>query len=271
MSCREGFDPFGDRHADLLAHAEHCPECGDVLRVLGSCTSAWKRGVADDRGRAFFRERRLGRARPPARTAMTTLVFAVVLAGLSGFALAGHAGPRVAPPEKRPPRVAEPRPAPPEVAPRRATNEAPSPEPTVEPSAEPAPDEAPIAVPSVARSVAPVETSRELWQRAVALLDAGDRAEAERAFGRVMDLPHAEPGLRSRATFRWAQLLMSRGDTRTPREPLFRLVRSADAALAFDAAVLLERCAPDERARIWDTYLARTTDPALRARALEHQ
>jgi hypothetical protein len=270
--CREGFDPFGDRDGALLVHAENCPQCGEVLRVLGVCNETWKQALAKDQARAFFRERRLNWARPPARTVTTTLVFAVVVAALSGYALARHGGAHVDTRsiDQSPPSIDDRSPPSPSVvAPRSVIDDEPPPEPSAEASVAPAPIEPPRTPPSPPTAT-PTETSRALWERAVALLDAGDRANAEQAFRRVMELPSAEPGLRSRATFRWAQLLLSRGDRQTPREPLLRLVRGGDA-LGFDAALLLERCAPDERARIWDTYLERATDPTLRAQALAHR
>jgi hypothetical protein len=87
----------------------------------------------------------------------------------------------------------------------------------------------------------------------------------------IMDMRVTEPGLRSRATFRWAQLLLARGETRAPRDALLRLVRGKDAALGMDAALLLERGVPAERRQIWDAYLEATADPRLRERALRYR
>lgn len=265
MICPSGFDPFGERDERLLAHARACPACGDALRVLEACGATWRRGLAEDEGRAVFRERRIGRALSPGRKAMSSVVIAVVLAGVSGFALARRGAPpapRVdAPPPleaSAAPPIAPPRPtwvSPPESAPER------------EPDART--DDAPVDRPE--GRARPQEDSREAWRRALALLEAGDRAGAEVAFRRIMEMRVTEPGLRSRATFRWAQLLLARGETRAPREALHRLVRGKDAALGMDAALLLERCAPAERQQIWDAYLEATSDPTLRARAIRHR
>jgi hypothetical protein len=270
MSCPAGFDPFGDRDAELRAHAETCPPCAEVLRVLETSSSAWRYGLAEDKARAFYRERRLSRGRPPARTAVGTLVVAVALAGLSGYALARRANARATETRDESPTAAPVLEAPAPVAPRPI---APKPAP-VDDETSAAPDTRDDARPPLdapppvrGRAESAEDASRALWDRATELLDAGDRAGAERAFLRVMQLPKAAPGLQSRATFRWAELLLSRGDTQTPRPALRRLVRSKDGALGFDAALLLERCAPEERAAIWDAYLEGATDPELRARA----
>jgi hypothetical protein len=265
MSCPSGFDPFGERDARFLAHARACSTCGEVLRVHAACRATWRRGLAQDESRAVFRERRIGRALPPARRAMTSAIVAVVLAGASGFALARIGAPR-APRLDAPPPPATASAAPP-IAPPRATAASP-PESAPEPEArrEDAPRDR-----AEARAPQPREDSREAWRRAIALLEAGDRASAEVAFRSIMEMRVTEPGLRSRATFRWAQLLLARGETRAPREALFRLVRGKDAALGMDAALLLERCAPAERQRIWDAYLEATSDPALRERAIRHR
>ncbi len=128
MTCPAGFDPFGDRDADLLAHAETCAACADVLRVLETSSSAWRYGLAVDKARAFSRERRLSRAaRLRLRTAVGTLVVAVALAGLSGYALARRANARAtetqsesptpAAPTLEAPRPVAPRPLAPKPAP----------------------------------------------------------------------------------------------------------------------------------------------------------
>ena len=246
MSCPSGFDPFGERDARWLSHARGCAVCGDVLRVSEACRATWRRGLAADEARAVFRERRLGRAVPPGRRVMTSAVVAVVIAGASGFALARLGAPPA--PRFDAPPPTQPSAAPPEVR----------------------PDDAPVDRPE-ARAPRPPEGSRDAWRRAMALLEAGDRAGAEQAFRAIMDMRVTEPGLRGRATFRWAQLLLARGETRAPREALFRLVRGKDAALGMDAALLLERAAPEERRRIWDAYLEATTDPTLRERAIRHR
>jgi hypothetical protein len=269
MTCPSGFDPFGERDERLLAHARGCPACGDVLRVLEASRATWRRGLAQDEARAVFRERRIGRALPPGRKAMTGAVVAVVLAGMSGFALARLGAPKA-------PRLDAPPPASASAAPPIAPPPAPSPTWVRPPESARAPEpdvrahDAPSDRPE-ARAPRPHEDSREVWRRAMALLEAGDRAGAEAAFRTIMEMRVTEPGLRSRATFRWAQLLLARGDTRAPREALFRLVRGKDAVLGMDAALLLERGAPVERQQIWDAYLEATTDPTLRARAIRHR
>ena len=264
MSCPSGFDPFGERDARWLSHARGCAVCGDVLRVSEACRATWRRGLAADEARAVFRERRLGRAVPPGRRVMTSAVVAVVIAGASGFALARLGAPPA-------PRFDAPPPTQPSAAPPPAPPPTASADPT--PSAAPPevrPDDAPVDRPE-ARAPRPPEGSRDAWRRAMALLEAGDRAGAEHTFRAIMDMRVTEPGLRGRATFRWAQLLLARGETRAPREALFRLVRGKDAALGMDAALLLERAAPEERRRIWDAYLEATTDPTLRERAIRHR
>jgi hypothetical protein len=272
MSCRLGFDPFGADEAALREHAEACEACADVLRVRVGSRAAWRAGLARDEARAVFRERRLGRARPPARAAATSFALVFAVAALSGYALArrGVGAHADAPAAVTSPRAADARPAP-------APSAMPSsrmPSVVLASSAAPAPSTPAETEPrraAAATAAVAAESPRELWERAIALLEAGDRAGAERAFRRVADAPGVDGGLRGRATFRWAQLLLARGDTLTPRDALRRLVRGRDAALGLDAALLLERCAPDERAETWDAYLERTTDPSLRERALRHR
>jgi hypothetical protein len=110
----------------------------------------------------------------------------------------------------------------------------------------------------------------ELWERGVSSLEHGDRAAAVTLFRQVIDAPTATPPLRRKATFRWAEVLLASGDTATPRRALSELLHAPESALGFDAAVLLERCepAPDDRARIWDAYLATGPAEPLRTQAL---
>jgi len=102
-------------------------------------------------------------------------------------------------------------------------------------------------------------------------MDDGDRAAATRLFRRVIDAPDASAALRRRATFRWAELLLAAGDTTTPRDALRRLAEAPDPAIAFDAAVLLERSLPGERQEIWERYLATHPQGPLSDEALAHQ
>ena len=90
-------------------------------------------------------------------------------------------------------------------------------------------------------------------------------------FRRVIDAKGTDPRLRRRAMFRWAEVLLAMGDTVTPTGTLWQLVRGDDTTLGFDSALLLERCSPDDRARIWDAYLESSPGEPLRTQAIERR
>jgi hypothetical protein len=266
MSCASGLDPFGERGEALARHARDCPGCADVLRVLDACRVVWRDEAVCDEARAVFRERRLGRSKRPARMAMASAVLFVAIGAATAWAFERFAEPvHEAVPTVTVPSVS--------LVPHGASAAVPSPGPSV--------DEASIAV-EPAASVAPSATAArsphaenlgaaELWELGLARLDRGDREGAERMFRRVIDAPAADPRLRSRAMFRWAQLRLAAGDTVTPRDTLWRLVRDRDTTLGFDAALLLERCSHGERARIWDAYLESQPGEPLRTQAIQRR
>jgi hypothetical protein len=273
MSCPEGFDPFGERTPTLLEHTSACASCGDVLSVLGASKVVWKEEAASDDARAVFRERRLARTRMrrPARTAALSAVFFVGVGVASAWAFAplftAHERPPLAVP-----RSVETA-APTERAPHAFTsgNPASTPEPVETVAPAPSAEQPPPVPSSVRPAIVKAPTAEELWERGLARLDQGDRAGARSLFRSVIDAPRVEPELRRRAMFRWSEVLLASGDTTTPTDTLWQLVRGADASIGFDAALLLERCAPDDRPRIWDTYLARTRDEPFRTQAVERR
>ena len=265
MNCPDGFDPFGTRDAAFTEHARDCSQCGDVVRVLGSATRVWRTEVAKDDVRAVFRERRLmlGRARRPARTAVMSTVFFVAIGVASAWAairLTQGSHERALP-------VAEPQaPASPPVAlapspPVPSTDRAAPP-----PLAPPLVSVPPLAsLPSVGSATA--TSPLALWERGLSLLEQGDREGAGRLFHRVAEAPNAEPSLRRRAGFRWAEIRLAKDDTTSCRprssqagDVLWDLVRGPDTPLGFDAALLLERCVPELHDAVWDAFLA--TAPA---------
>jgi hypothetical protein len=272
MTCPAKFDPFGERDAALIEHAQACPECGDVLGVLGAAGVIWKEEAASDEARAVFRERRLSwtRAWRPARTAVLSAVFFVAIGAASAWALGQFArnwaessvlpAPVVSP-------VTSPRPAPSAPPPPPADREAePTAAPTPSASASPAPMTS--ATPTRTTRVAAPTTAAELWEHGLARLDEGDREGAARLFRTVIDAPNVDAELRRRAMFRWAQVLLAMGDTVTPTDTLWQLVQGTDSAIGLDAGLLLERCAPGDRRRVWETYLASNPDEQFRAQAI---
>jgi hypothetical protein len=102
-------------------------------------------------------------------------------------------------------------------------------------------------------------------------LEHGDRVAAARLFERVAKAPNVEPALRHRAMFRIAEIQLTRGDTVTPRAALSELVAGPDRMLGFDAALLLERCQPEARGQVWESYLAIPPDEPMRTEALARQ
>jgi hypothetical protein len=262
VSCASGFDPFGDREEALARHARGCPECADVLRVLGKFGAVWRDEAASDEARAAFRVRRLWRARRPARAAMMSAVLFAAIGAATAWAFERlrEPGRETVGPADPPPVSAVQRVAPKATPSLRAFGDEMGNTVTAAPSA------TPLAPPR-----AEVLDATELWELGLAQLDRGDRQGAERVFRRVIDAKVVEPRLRSRAMFRWAEIRLAMGDTLTPRDTLWLLVRDKDTTLGFDSALLLERCAPDERGRIWDAYLESEPGEPLRTQAIERR
>jgi hypothetical protein len=279
MSCPSGFDPFGERGADFLEHASACVECQEVLRVLSACRDVWKTDVARDDVRAVFRERRLGyarRAARPLRVAVSSAAFFIAIGVASAWAFERFVQPlRETPPTRAAIAVSmNPRVVP------RTDSPTPTDAPVVPPPAPtvdlaPPKEESSSLVPTAVVLPGPparlVVRPSDLWDEGLKRLDHGDRDGARRLFRRVIDAPDAETSLRMRAMFRWSQVLLAMGDTATPRDTLWQLVRGPDTALGFDAALLLERCVPDERQHIWDTFLDRAPSEPLRSQAIERR
>lgn len=272
MTCRAHFDPFGDRDAALLAHAQTCPECADVLGVLGAAGVVWKEEAASDDAKAVFRERRLSRTRAwrPARTAVLSAVFFVAIGAASAWAfgqLSRNWAESSASPALVLPPVTSPRPLSPTAGPHPADTEV---EPTAAPTPSASAPQAPVtsAAPARTSHAAGPTTAMELWERGLARLDQGDREGAARLFRNVIDAPNVDPELRRRAMFRWAQVLLATGDTVTPTAMLWQLVQGTDSAIGLDAGLLLERCAPGERRHIWETYLESNPEEPFRAQAI---
>jgi len=279
MSCVAGFDPFGERDAAFFAHAHNCGECARVLSVLEAGARVWKEEATSDAARAVFRERRLARTRAlrPARAAVLSAVVFLVLGAATAWAFERIAArwnaPAVASQDGAVTRAAPPATTtavatPPEEPSSKVS--APPEEPLV--AAPSATDRVPAVVPPAASTprpgVAASPTPLELWERGVVRLDEGDRTGAAALFRRVIDAPNVDLHLQRRAMFRWSQVVLATGDSVAPRATLWQLVRGPDATIGFDAALLLERCAPDDRPRIWDTYLAGAPPEALRAEAI---
>jgi hypothetical protein len=273
-TCVAGFDPFGEHDATFLAHISGCPHCRDVVRVLETGTRVWREEQTSDDARAVFRERRLvtGKTRRPVRTATLSIALLAALWVTSAWAFGrisrlweerGERSSTTVGPAKaegsthaivsEPPRTEPPR----------------APEPPASTPPEPALVAQQLALRPSASSRAHDPTPTELWERGVSSLEHGDRPGAVALFQQVIDAPTATPSLRRRATFRWAEVLLASGDTVTPRPSLSLLLRGPDATLGFDAALLLERCepAPDDRARIWEAYLATGPAEPLRTQA----
>jgi hypothetical protein len=122
----------------------------------------------------------------------------------------------------------------------------------------------------VASSRSSLGTAAEArWASALAQLESGDRGGAEAAF-RALAADRSVPArLRSRATFRAAQLALGRGDRGVARVALAPLIDDPDASLASDAALLLVTTldAPGERRAVWDRLLARPLPEPYRSHA----
>jgi hypothetical protein len=258
MSCEIAFSGSRD---ELAEHARSCDTCADVLRIRTASTNVWQTAKARDEMRATFRERRIAQRHTPLRRRSVSVVVALAftLGAFAAFAAVRANAARIA--LELLPSTAPTTPTVPSV-PSAAPPGSSSAAAPVEPLPEVRDESAAPLIEFAQESAAPARTATRadndanvLWKRAMDQLDKGDRPAAEATLTQLLALQQAPRGTRERATFRLAQLQVARGDLTSSQTRLWNLVRSADATLGFDAALLLERCVPEKKRELWTAYL----------------